>query len=198
MSREDTKALYSRQTEWTDDRVALLRQLHADGLSASQIAAMVGNVSRNAVIGKLHRIGLASRGVTPKRTKPRKPSTGARRSSLADMTTARKLGMAQALGANSLAEALKTIRPEPKQVAGPAWEALPGTTPIPLLIASDEVCRWPIGDPLEPGFGFCGCAVSDGSVYCAAHRARGTTTFKATAADKRKLEKSDLSRRIFA
>jgi GcrA cell cycle regulator len=47
---------------WTDERVELLRKLWAEGLSASQIAAQLGGVSRNAVIGKVHRLKLSSRG----------------------------------------------------------------------------------------------------------------------------------------
>jgi len=66
------------------------------------------------------------------------------------------------------------------------------------MMATDETCRWPIGDPQQPGFGYCGCAVDGGSVYCLEHRAVATTNFKASAADKRNLEKMDRSRRIFA
>ena len=47
---------------WTDERVELLRKLWSEGLSASQIAAQLGGVSRNAVIGKVHRLKLSSRG----------------------------------------------------------------------------------------------------------------------------------------
>ena len=46
---------------WTDERVELLKKLWIDGLSASQIAAELGNVTRNAVIGKVHRLGLSGR-----------------------------------------------------------------------------------------------------------------------------------------
>ena len=45
---------------WTDERVELLKKLWADGLSASQIASKLGEVTRNAVIGKVHRLGLAA------------------------------------------------------------------------------------------------------------------------------------------
>jgi GcrA cell cycle regulator len=46
---------------WTDERVELLRKLWSDGLSASQIAAELGGITRNAVIGKVHRLGLSGR-----------------------------------------------------------------------------------------------------------------------------------------
>ena len=45
---------------WTDERVELLKKLWADGLSASQIAAELGGITRNAVIGKVHRLGLTA------------------------------------------------------------------------------------------------------------------------------------------
>ena len=51
---------------WTDERVELLKKLWADGLSASQIAAELGGITRNAVIGKVHRIGLTPRVITQK------------------------------------------------------------------------------------------------------------------------------------
>src|SRR5437762_6826798 len=64
---------------WTDERVELLKKLWADGLSASQIAAELGGITRNAVIGKVHRLGLSGRAkssssASPRPRKPRSPS----------------------------------------------------------------------------------------------------------------------------
>src|SRR5919205_3579244 len=56
---------------WTDERVELLKKLWTDGLSASQIAAELGNVTRNAVIGKVHRLGLSGRAKSPSSAAPR-------------------------------------------------------------------------------------------------------------------------------
>src|SRR5260370_21503950 len=60
---------------WTDERVETLKKLWADGLSASQIAAELGGITRNAVIGKVHRLGLSGRAKSPSSTapRPRKP-----------------------------------------------------------------------------------------------------------------------------
>src|SRR5947207_1913245 len=55
---------------WTDERVELLKKLWADGLSASQIAAELGGVTRNAVIGKVHRLGLSGRAKSPSSAAP--------------------------------------------------------------------------------------------------------------------------------
>lgn len=57
---------------WSEERTALLRKLWAEGLSASQIAKQLGNVTRNAVIGKVHRLGLAGRATPSKPPKPRR------------------------------------------------------------------------------------------------------------------------------
>src|SRR5437660_10471371 len=56
---------------WTDDRVEQLKKLWEAGLSASQIAAEPGNVTRNAVIGKVHRLGLSGRAKSPSSAPPR-------------------------------------------------------------------------------------------------------------------------------
>src|ERR1700724_3658947 len=56
---------------WTDERVEMLKKLWADGLSASQIAAELGGITRNAVIGKVHRLGLSGRAQTPSSAAPR-------------------------------------------------------------------------------------------------------------------------------
>ena len=60
---------------WTDERVELLKKLWADGLSASQIAGELGGITRNAVIGKVHRLGLSGRAKSPSSSapRPRKP-----------------------------------------------------------------------------------------------------------------------------
>jgi GcrA cell cycle regulator len=56
---------------WTDERVETLKKLWTDGLSASQIAAELGGITRNAVIGKVHRLGLSGRAKSPSSTSPR-------------------------------------------------------------------------------------------------------------------------------
>ena len=62
---------------WTEERVEQLKKLWSDGLSASQIAGELGNVTRNAVIGKVHRLGLSGRAKNPGSAapRPRKPTT---------------------------------------------------------------------------------------------------------------------------
>src|SRR5215211_2405368 len=60
-----------RGMSWTDERVEMLKKLWSDGLSASQIAAELGGITRNAVIGKVHRLGLSGRAKSPSSSAPR-------------------------------------------------------------------------------------------------------------------------------
>src|SRR5438445_833919 len=60
-----------RLMSWTDERVELLKKLWQDGLSASQIAGELGGITRNAVIGKVHRLGLSGRAKSPSSSAPR-------------------------------------------------------------------------------------------------------------------------------
>lgn len=159
--------------EWSPPRVEKLVQLWTAGLSASQCAIALGEgVTRNAVIGKIHRLKL------PKR---RPVSTGW---SPAARERSRQRSEARKVRTRVKAPRQRKAMPKPPKppvfeldlaaLSLPAWEALEGTTPIRLMDATDETCRWPIGDPLLAGFGFCGCPTVSGSSYCAHHKARGT------------------------
>ena len=153
---------------WNDERVELLKKLWNEGLSASQIAGRLGGVTRNAVIGKVHRLGLSGR-VTPSRT----VGTRRPRNRGGDVTQQRR------------------IRPRPAAaIGGPArapwqqWE--PSIQPEGLPEAAEELfipledrksvlglkegdCRWPIGDPQNADFHFCGHGKHAGLPYCEFH-----------------------------
>ena len=84
---------------WTDERVELLKKLWQDGLSASQIAKQLGGVTRNAVIGKVHRLGLSGRAAPSKPARPAfkaprpaRPVTSARRGRPRRHDAARRAG----------------------------------------------------------------------------------------------------------
>lgn len=127
---------------WTDERVEQLKTLWAEGLSASQIARVLGGVTRNAVIGKVHRLGLAGRAGPARAERPR--------SSLSHKSVVRMAA------------------PEPEIIE---------EDPVPLedgnfatvLTINDRMCRWPIGDPSENQFHFCGRKPKSASPYCEAH-----------------------------
>jgi GcrA cell cycle regulator len=155
---------------WTRERIALLKRRWSRGVSARRIAqALGGGISREAVLGKIHRLGLA--GPAP----GRKPAAaeGERR--------------ARARAARSR----PTARPE-ATLPPRAWRLPPGPAaraggyvddprvdadiPLPqrrsLLELDRHACRWPIGDPRSPDFLFCGAKPRRGKPYCAAHCAR--------------------------
>src|SRR5712691_3413217 len=130
---------------WTDERVELLKKLWADGLSASRIAAELGGVTRNAVIGKVHRLGLSGRAKTPSSSvsRPRKPRSS---SHLFRSMRAAVRGNT-ALATRSAYE--YDLEPEPELI--------------------DKKCHWPIGDPGQPDFFFCGGKAVMGMPYCGYH-----------------------------
>ena len=137
---------------WTDDRVAILSKLWAEGLSASQIAAKLGGVTRNAVIGKVHRLGLSGR-AKPKR-KTAKPAPRMAR-------PARKRVPAKRRAAP---------RPAPAPAPVPLQaKPLPNGEFATILTITEHLCKWPLGDPSSSDFRFCGRSTDKGEPYCKAH-----------------------------
>ena len=156
---------------WTDERVAELRRLWViEGLSCSAIAARLGEgITRNAVIGKLHRLGINRPGGTPKLAAPRSRGVGnpgqPKAVAILKRVQKRTLDNARKAGAVEVEpEARKLLRSE-------IWKPLDGCTPLPIEVLGTEDCRWPLGDPLEHGFGYCGLPrEGEHTRYCATHR----------------------------
>lgn len=130
------------QANWTDDRVEQLKALWTDGLSASQIARTIGGVTRNAVIGKVHRLGLTGRAAPAQPEHPRLPAA-------------------------PRAAVRPAAAPQPQTEEEPI--ALDDGNFATVLTITDHMCRWPIGDPSDGEFHFCGRKVKAGSPYCEAH-----------------------------
>jgi GcrA cell cycle regulator len=148
---------------WTEERVAELKKLWAEGHSASQIAKRLGSVTRNAVIGKVHRLGLSGR-ATPSRPVKRPPR-------LARPKPQQQLPrQAAARGANALAvREASSPAPHVEVETNIEPQRLPNGDMVTVLTVKDTMCKWPIGDPAESSFGFCGHATSENSPYCADH-----------------------------
>ena len=175
---------------WTEERVELLKKLWLEGLSASQIAGVLGEgVTRNAVIGKVHRLKLTGRAKpassTPRaRTAPRAPgirrvsggSGGVSRpsSGIASMMKSRSMPSGGG-GMTHGATALK-IDPEFEVEAYVAPQVrelyIPEDQRLNLLQLNEHTCKWPIGDPLTPDFYFCGQHSEEGKPYCDFHSRR--------------------------
>ena len=137
---------------WTEERVEQLKTLWAEGLSAAQIANKMGGVTRNAVIGKVHRLGLSGR-ATP--AKPQRGCTKSYESSEAEPKTR-----------ISDPEDYKPIIPEPDFMAP---KLLDSGTHATVANIKNNMCKWPIGDPAKDDFHFCGQGTPTGKSYCAYH-----------------------------
>ncbi len=139
---------------WTDERVELLKKLWQDGLSASQIAKQLGGVTRNAVIGKVHRLGLSGRAT------PSKPA----RTTFKAPRPARPVAAPSA--PRRIAEPLSALSPQQPPTPVRYVDEAPGTATVLTLGA--HMCKWPIGDPSLDTFTFCGRRSGEGP-YCHEH-----------------------------
>ncbi|HAB37055.1 MAG: GcrA cell cycle regulator [Tateyamaria sp.] len=174
---------------WTDDRVEVLKKMWGEGQSASQIAKELGGVTRNAVIGKVHRLGLSNRAGS------------------SSAATAKKEAKPKATSKTASAPKTKVepktepaIKPRPASEGKPNFPArrqiIPAGQPLPpqpsaneispealakvnevekkakkigLMELTERTCKWPVGDPATEDFWFCGLPVQQGKPYCEAH-----------------------------
>ena len=191
---------------WTDDRIATLKKMWQQGKSASEIAEKLGGVTRNAVIGKAHRLGLSGRPspikkVVKKGASTAAPSAAAKKTTPAKATAPAKTKAAAPAG-KAAAAAPAAAAPSTKKAAAeaPATRAPlpprqtisvgagPGKPPeiiqlaalanatsradgkiVSILELTERICRWPVGDPKEANFGYCGAEAFEGHPYCAEH-----------------------------
>lgn len=125
---------------WTDERVTLLKKLWGEGKTAAEIAKALGGVTRNAVIGKAHRLKLSNR-ISPIQQNERKEE--------------------RVPEVKKMPKAVKSV-----VVAKPANSSFKGLKMIEL---KERMCRWPSGDPKDENFSFCGCTSVPGLPYCEEH-----------------------------
>ncbi|MEP2654635.1 MAG: GcrA family cell cycle regulator [Sedimentitalea sp.] len=170
---------------WTDERVEMLKKMWGEGQSASQIAKELGGVTRNAVIGKVHRLGLSNRATATSTAKP-EPKPKAAPKVEAKLKPAPKPP-----------EPAIKAEPEPPAPKLPARkQIIPAGQPLPpqpsaneispealakvseiekkakrltLMELTERTCKWPVGDPATDDFWFCGLPVQQGKPYCEAH-----------------------------
>ena len=135
---------------WTAERIEQLRHFVIAGLSCSQIAAEIG-VSRNAVIGKIHRLGIG----------PGRPAASPARACPPRVRRPR----------HSQPRFLKLFSAAPclADATDPALAPIDTTQRCTLIAVAQGKCRWPIGDPCDPDFLFCGNEAVTGISYCVGH-----------------------------
>lgn len=144
---------------WTDDRVEQLKKLWEAGLSASQIAAELGNITRNAVIGKVHRLGLSGRAKSPSSSAPRQRKVRPAQQMM-------RINRPVSRGNTALAQAFE-VEAEPDPIAYD--NVVPMSQRLNLLQLNENTCHWPVGDPSSADFFFCGGKALDSLPYCAHH-----------------------------
>ena len=175
-----SESLMETEMTWTDERVMRLRELWAQGFSASQIAGQLGGgVTRNAVIGKVHRLKLSGR-AKPANSSQRTRSTsrpgGRRRAGSAGVKP--RIMATPIIGAT----ALKPTEVEEEDVRAAPDQAtelfIPPEERISLLGLNEKTCKWPIGDPLVSDFYFCGRNAGDSGPYCEFHARRAYHTLE--------------------
>ena len=141
---------------WTDERIAQLKAGWEGGMTASQIAEQLGEgVTRNAVIGKAHRLGLESR------PSPVKASEDAEAAPAAPVAAAAAPAPAPAAAPAPVPVAARPVAKKPARTGKAAKTS--------LLDLNEKICKWPIGHPGDADFHFCGKASQAGFPYCTEH-----------------------------
>jgi len=171
---------------WNDERVEILKKMWGEGQSASQIAKELGGVTRNAVIGKVHRLGLSNRATSSSSAKSEaKPKAAPK----AEAKAAAPKEAPAPKAAEPAAEKPSNVTPLRRQII-PAGQPLPPqpsaneispealarvseiekkAKKLTLLELTERTCKWPVGDPATPDFWFCGLPTQTGKPYCEAH-----------------------------
>ncbi|MFO1105898.1 MAG: GcrA family cell cycle regulator [Amaricoccus sp.] len=179
---------------WTDERVEALKLMWSEGKSASQIAKELGGVTRNAVIGKVHRLGLSNR--APGSDRPEDEASlleggiedlGLEIEEEEQAPVAKPAPQPVAAAAAPRPVAKETVPvPRPKPAGQPmppqpsaseiSAEALANLAEVAkkarrltLMQLTERTCKWPVGDPATDDFWFCGLPAVAGKPYCETH-----------------------------
>lgn len=204
MAWRDPKGCLARETEgshmsWTDERVETLKKMWGDGQSASQIAKELGGVTRNAVIGKVHRLGLSNRAGTGTAAPAAKPALKEKPSEAVEAPSAKPVSKPAPKAKPSMAVAIKEeleLDENGIPISAARRAIIPAGQPLPpqpsaneispealakvnevektakrltLMELTEKTCKWPVGDPATEDFWFCGLPVQQGKPYCEAH-----------------------------
>ena len=182
---------------WTDERVETLKRMWGEGQSASQIAKELGGVTRNAVIGKVHRLGLSNRagtaGADPVEAVPapapevveekpqmRTESATPQRAPKPDPEAEEveeldENGIPISAARRAIIPAGQPLPPQPSaneispEALAKVNEVEKTAKKIGLMELTEKTCKWPVGDPATPDFWFCGLPSQQGKPYCEAH-----------------------------
>ncbi len=146
--------------EWTDAIIAELRRLWAEGLSTAEIGRRLG-VSKNAIVGKAHRLGLDPRPSPIRRGEVAKPTVPAPRRALGPTLPP------LTVPAPAPVVAAEPV-PAPRPVAPPQLRSV-AVAPVRSSAGRYSACCWPIGEPGTASFRFCSSEAMPSKPYCAEH-----------------------------
>jgi len=167
--------------EWTNERIELLRKLWSDGLSGSQIAKQLGGITRNSVIGKVHRLKLPCRSNETTRLNGNRNKNLGRSNSRAIEGTTKKttsggqesgnvISMKIAQGESKANLPALPDEPTDRYSLRPIQDVvIPISRRLLLVQLVERDCKWPNGDPSSEDFSFCGVEATDTGPYCSYH-----------------------------
>lgn len=181
---------------WTDERVETLKRMWSEGQSASAIAKELGGVTRNAVIGKVHRLGLSNRNEEAEAKPAPAPAAEKKPEKKPAPAKPEPAPQPEAVKPEPAAPAKDEEAPQPAFTPAPRRPIVPAGQPLPpqpsaneispealasvrevekkarklsLMELTERTCKWPIGDPATDKFWFCGLPSQPGKPYCEAH-----------------------------
>ena len=171
---------------WTDERVEQLTKMWNEGQSASQIAKELGGVTRNAVIGKVHRLGLSNRSTpskaeetaekpVPKPKAAKKPAVKADTAPEKKAAAPKEAPEPAPVRTKAIVPAGQPLPPQPSQseiseeTRANLLALEKKAKKLTLMQLTERTCKWPIGDPATEEFWFCGHPVQPGKPYCETH-----------------------------
>ena len=173
---------------WTDERVETLKRMWNEGQSASQIAKELGGVTRNAVIGKVHRLGLSNRSTgaaapapetkakaAPAKARPEEAPAPAEEPEEPRTVSAEPPPIPMSAARRAIIPAGQPLPPQPSaneispEALAKVNEVEKHAKKLSLMELTERTCKWPVGDPATEAFWFCGLPVQAGKPYCEAH-----------------------------
>ena len=173
---------------WTDERVETLKRMWNEGQSASQIAKELGGVTRNAVIGKVHRLGLSNRSTgaaapapetkakaAPAKARPEEAPAPAEEPEEPRTVSAEPPPIPMSAARRAIIPAGQPLPPQPSaneispEALAKVNEVEKHAKKLSLMELTERTCKWPVGDPATDAFWFCGLPVQAGKPYCEAH-----------------------------
>lgn len=175
---------------WTDEMVEELKRLWAEGVTTGEIGRRL-NISKNSIVGKVHRLGLSGRPSPIKKKSEEAPAKPAAKTPTKEKTAkpAKKETPAKPAAKTPEPAAVKSkpaapkVQPQPSSAEASEEDIkLAKSLNIPsadntkkeflsLIDLDNHTCRWPIGDPKDENFHFCGRKVRLGQTYCEEHAA---------------------------